>query len=168
MFTIFICMKDIIEYIKEDYSERTKHLDLTSECREIGGNSTSFKGLLSHVLGVTIPNSSKILLCHKCHNSKCSNPKHLYYGTPKENTQDQVENGTFIPVWERLVKKYGYEEACKRNSRQATAHLGGLANKGKVKSEEHKRKIAETIKNKHQKGEYDGVQLGRKKNAWVE
>ena len=147
MFTIFIFMKDITEYIKKSYTERTTHLDLESECIEIGGNSTSFKGLLSYVLGVTIPNSSKILLCHKCHNGKCSNPKHLYYGTPKENLEDQKENGTWMPVWERMVQKYGYDEACKLNSK-GNKSAGGLANKGKPKSEEHKKKIAASIKKK--------------------
>jgi len=147
VFTIFICMKDINEYIKESYTERIAHLDLESECVEIGGNSTAFKGLLSYVLGVTIPKSSKILLCHKCHNGKCSNPKHLYYGTPKENLEDQKENGTWIPVWERMVQKYGYEGACKINSKGNKA-AGGLANKGKPKSENHKKRIADAIKKK--------------------
>jgi hypothetical protein len=155
-------MQDINEYIKKPYTERTSHLKLETECREIGGNSTSFKGLLSHILEVTIPNSSKILLCHKCHNNKCSNPTHLYYGTPKENIKDQIENGTFMPVWDRMVQKYGYNEACKLNSKGNKA-AGGLANAGKPKSEEHKKKIAESIRNKHMTGDYDNVQLGRKK-----
>ena len=149
-------MEDINEYINKPYTERTSHLELDTECREIGGNSTTFKGLLSHILGVTIPSSSKILLCHKCHNGKCSNPKHLYYGTPKENMNDQKENGTFVGVWDRLVQKYGYEEACKRNSRPNTAYLGGLGNIGKTKSEEHKKKIAESIKRKYEEGNYTG------------
>jgi hypothetical protein len=157
-------MKDINEYIKESYSERTKHLDLSTECREVGGNSTAFKGLLSHELGVTIPSSSKILLCHKCHNGKCSNPKHLYYGTPKENIEDQKENGTWMSVWERSVKKYGYEEACARN-RFGNKAAGGSANKGKQKSEAHKAKIAESIKNKWRNSEYDSSKLGRKKSV---
>ena len=97
------------------------------------------------MLGVTIPSSSKILLCHKCHNGKCSNPKHLYYGTPKENIKDQIENGTFKTAWERMVEKYGYEEACKMNSK-GNKSAGGLANKGKPKSEEHKRRISEGLK----------------------
>ena len=147
MFTIFICMEDINEYIKKPYTERTKHLELETECREIGGNSTSFKGLLSHTLEVTIPSSSKILLCHKCHNGKCSNPKHLYYGTPKENIQDQIENGTWKPIWEKMVDKYGYEEACKMNSK-GNKSAGGLANKGKSKSAEHRKKISESLKKK--------------------
>ena len=149
-------MEDINEYINIPYTERISHLELNTECREIGGNSTAFKGLLSHILEVTIPSSSKILLCHKCHNGKCSNPKHLYYGTPKENINDQKENGTFVSVWDRLVQKYGYEEACKRNSRPEKAHLGGLGNTGKTKSEEHKKKIAESIKRKYEEGNYTG------------
>lgn len=140
-------MEDINEYIKKPYTERTKHLELETECREIGGNSTSFKGLLSHTLEVTIPSSSKILLCHKCHNGKCSNPKHLYYGTPKENIIDQRENGTFKTVWERMVEKHGYEEACKLNGK-GNKSAGGLANKGKPKSAEHKKKISESLKKK--------------------
>ena len=140
-------MEDINEYIKKPYTERTKHLELETECREIGGNSTSFKGLLSHTLEVTIPSSSKILLCHKCHNGKCSNPKHLYYGTPKENIQDQIENGTWKPIWEKMVDKYGYEEACKMNSK-GNKSAGGLANKGKSKSAEHRKKISESLKKK--------------------
>ena len=143
-------MEDINEYINRPYSERTSHLELETECREIGGNSTAFKGLLSHILGVTIPNSSNILLGHKCHNGKCSNPNHLYYGTPKENIIDQKENGTFISIWEKMVKKYGYEEACKRNSRPDKAHLGGMGNVGKTKSEEHKKKISESLKKRWQ------------------
>lgn len=145
-------MKDIVEYIKLPYFERISHLDLSTECREIGGNSTAFKGLLSQELGVTIPSGNKIMLCHKCHNSKCSNPKHLYYGTPKENIQDQIENGTFIPVWKRLVEKHGYEKACKLNAK-GNKSAGGSANKGRSKSEEHKKRISESIKNKYKQSQ---------------
>ena len=48
-----------------------------------------------------------------------------------------------------MVDKYGYEEACKKNSRVGNTY--GAGNKGKPKSEEHKRKIAEAIKAKHNK-----------------
>jgi hypothetical protein len=34
-------------------------------------------------------------ICHKCDNKECSNPEHLYIGTPKENAKD---------VWDRAVK----------------------------------------------------------------
>ena len=31
---------------------------------------------------------------HKCNNANCVNPKHLYWGTPRQNTHDQVVSGT--------------------------------------------------------------------------
>jgi hypothetical protein len=136
----------IIEnFIKLSREERRKHLDLTEQCCERGGNSTNHKGVLAQYLNTTIP-SGRILLCHSCHNSNCSNPKHLYWGTDKDNVKDARDNGTWKNPWDYAVEKYGYDEACRRN-----AHNGnkfGKGNKDKPKSEEHKLKIAEGMKGK--------------------
>ena len=137
------------------YDDRTSHLNLQTECREIGGNSTSFKGMLSHILNVTIPTGNKINLCHKCHNGKCSNPDHLYYGTSQENKKDYLDNGGKT-VWEHMVFKYGYIEACKMNSK-GDKSKGGKANKGKPKTAEHRKKISESIKLKHKKNKNSPV-----------
>lgn len=143
-------MLDITEFINRSREERRNHLDLEEPCCERGGNSTNHKGVLAQYLDTTIP-SGRILLCHACHNDKCSNPKHLYWGTDKENiTIDSKENGTWKSAWERSVEKYGLEEAKKRNAR-GNKSAGGKANKGKPKSEEHKKKIAEAIKRKYNK-----------------
>jgi len=137
-----------MNYLDKPKEERKQHLRLNTPCKERGGYSTMFRGLLADFLGTDIFIEKKIVLCHACHNAKCSNPEHLYWGSYKENIDDQIANGTWKSAWDRSVDKYGYEEACRRNSRGNKAS-GGKANKGKPKSEEHKRKIAEAIKSKY-------------------
>lgn len=136
------------EYLKLSREERTQHLNLKESCNERGGNSTMFRGLLADFLNTEIFIDKKVVLCHACHNSKCSNPRHLYWGTYRDNIDDQIANGTWKNIWERRVEKYGIDEAKAQNSR-GDKSKGGLANKGKPKSEEHKKKIAESIKRKH-------------------
>lgn len=135
-------MIDVTEFIKHSREERRKHLKLDEPCCERGGNSTNHKGVLAQYLGTTIP-SGRILLCHACNNGKCSNPRHLYWGTDKENIT--IDNPDFKSAWHRTVEKYGIEEAIRRNS-TGDKSAGGKANKGKQKSEEHKRKISESVK----------------------
>lgn len=142
-------MIDVFEFITRSREERRQHLQLDEACCERGGNSTNHKGVLAQFLNTSIP-SGRILLCHACHNAKCSNPKHLYWGTDHDNLAiDRVEQpGGFKTGWMHLVEKYGYEEACKRNSRKMKNNTNGSGNKGKPKSDEHKRKIAEALRKK--------------------
>lgn len=144
-------MKLIEEYILLTKEERQKHLALDAPCIERGGPqngglSSYCKGLMSHILDTTIPSGHKIHICHACNNEKCSNPVHLYWGTAKENRQDQIERGTSKSIFQRSVDKYGYEEACRINSRGKKNNTFGSGNKGKPKSEDQKRKISESIK----------------------
>jgi hypothetical protein len=143
-------MIDITEFIDRSREERRGHLQLDEACCERGGNSTNHKGVLAQYLNTTIPRG-RILLCHACHNAKCSNPRHLYWGTDKDNlTIDRAEQpGGWKTPWERRVEKYGYKEACAMNSK--VGNTNGSGNKGKPKSEEHKKKIAEAIKRKYNK-----------------
>ena len=133
----------IEEFIKLPREQRRTHLDLDEPCCERGGNSTHHKGVLAQYLDTTIP-SGRILLCHACHNAKCSNPRHLYWGTDKDNLAiDRAEQpGGWKTPFERSVEKYGYDEACQRNSRAKIGNTYGSGNKGKPKSEEHKKNIA--------------------------
>jgi len=121
------------EWILQDKQRRTSHLDLSEPCLERGGNSTVHKGVLAQYLNTNIPFKPKpwVDLCHACHNDKCSNPKHLYWGTRSENIQDAKENGTWVSFWDRTVEKYGYEEACRMNSRKLIGNTHGSGNKGK-------------------------------------
>ncbi len=88
-------MKRVEDLVTEQTKmERQSHMDLSEPCIERGGNSTNHKGVLAQYLDTNIPYGIKYPLCHGCHNGKCSNPKHLYWGTPKENVEDSIENGT--------------------------------------------------------------------------
>lgn len=144
-------MIDITEFINRSRDERRGHLQLDEPCCERGGNSTNHKGVLAQYLNTTIP-SGRILLCHACNNSKCSNPKHLYWGTDYDNIIiDGKAFGTHKNPFERRVEKYGYDNAVAMNSKVMSGNVNGAGNKGKPKSEEHKKKIAESIKRKYNK-----------------
>jgi hypothetical protein len=137
-------MKLIEEYIKQTKIERQAHIDLNDPCVQRGGPSNGglssyCKGLLAHLFDTTIPSGHKIHVCHACNNEKCSNPKHLYWGTAQENRLDQ---GDTKSTWERTVEKYGEEAARRLNSERQLGNKAGSGNKGKPKSEEHKKKIA--------------------------
>jgi len=137
---------DVDNYINKSLDIRQQHLNLKSPCNERGGTSTHHKGVLSQYLNTPIY-GKPCDLCHACHNAKCSNPEHLYWGTRKENTRDAINNGTFLTPWERLVEKHGYEKACKLQSK-GNPSKGGSANKGKSKSTRHKENISSSLKNK--------------------
>ena len=119
------------EWIKESRENRTKHLNLDEPCIIRGGNSTVHKGVLALYLDTNIPHKPKpwIDLCHACHNDKCSNPKHLYWGTRRENIEDSKNNGTWKNCWDRTVEKYGYDKACEMNKRLGNDY--GKSLKGK-------------------------------------
>ena len=135
------------EYLKLSQEERQIHLDKSLPCIERGGNSTNHRGVLAQFLDTPIFGRPADL-CHACHNDKCSNPKHLYWGTRTENIQDAKDNGTWKSAFERLVDKHGYERAVdivKENGSSGWSK-GGKANKGKPKTEDHKAKVSASLK----------------------
>lgn len=139
-------MIKVSEWINESREVRTIHLDLTDACIDRGGNSTVHRGVLAQYLDTDIP--SRVDLCHACHNDKCSNPKHLYWGTRKENVRDAIVNGTWPNQWEQQVAKYGLEEARRMRSVAALGNKGGAGNKGKSLSDEHKKNISMSLSRK--------------------
>jgi hypothetical protein len=117
--------KDITEYITLSQNERQRHLVLDEKCIEIGGYlSTFYVGLLAHYLKTTIPpKGSRVILCHACGNGKCSNPKHLYWGTDTENLIDRQKHGTYVSPYVLTVNKYG-EEKTKRMLKESASKGG--------------------------------------------
>lgn len=140
-------MLDAKESLKLPKSERQKHNDLFAPCLERGGTSTNHRGVLAQFLNTTIP-TGRIILAHACGNGKCSNPLHMYWATDRENiVEDGIKFGTYKKPWDRMVDKYGYDEACKMQAR-GNKSIGGKALKGKPKTEAHKKRISDAIKAK--------------------
>jgi hypothetical protein len=104
-------MIKIEEYILKTKVDRQAHLELSSLCEERGCNSTECKGLLAYILDTTVPSKHTIYLCHACNNDKCSNPFHLYWGTPTENFYDAKQAGSQHNIWEKSIAKHGEEKA---------------------------------------------------------
>ena len=138
-------MKNLYDYILLPREERQEHLDLTEACIERGGHGTEYRGVLAQYLDTTFPKNRIAVLAHACNNAKCSNPRHLYWGTYYENNiLDGRKFGTHKSVWESMVEKYGFKEACKMNSRKGNTH--GTGNKNIAKSEKHKKNLSESLK----------------------
>jgi hypothetical protein len=122
--------EDINEYMKRSRDERRAHLLLDEACIEIGGLSQFYRGLLAHYLRTTIGDAS-VYVCHACNNPKCSNPKHLYWGTPTDNIIDQKESGTWKSGYQKIVDKHGVEKAHEMLKQRASrgGKLGGGHNR---------------------------------------
>ena len=146
-------MKLVEDLLSLDKLTRQQHLKLNEPCLERGGDSVQHRGILAQFLDTNMPKGHKVHLCHACHNGKCSNPRHLYWGTPKENREDAIVAGNKT-IWQSMVEKYGLEEATKRQSSNAAKmndvlrSEGRLGNPGVPKSEEHRRNISEALKKK--------------------
>lgn len=138
--------------INNNLKKRQKHLNLSDKCIERGGTSTQHKGVLAQYLNTDIPDGvnisngkGRILLCHACENNKCSNPKHLYWGTDFDNIHDSMKSGTRLTIFEYSIKKHGIKKA-KDLLRKGNKAAGGYATKGITMSIFQKQKISDTLK----------------------
>ena len=116
--------EDIYIYINRPLAERQSHLDLDESCIELGGRcSTEYRALLAYELRTTIPKGmNKVYLCHACNNSSCCNPRHLYWGTPRENVLDMTK----LPSWKKaLLEGQKVRDKKKKNSRKSDREAKG-------------------------------------------
>lgn len=136
-------MEEIENYILRNREERQKHLRLDEPCDERGGMSSYCKALLAYYLDTSIPSGRKVHVCHACHNSKCSNVRHLYWGTPSENVADAIANGKPASPYHHAVQKYGVDEANRLQKRNGNQN--GKGNAGNTLSESHRRNISKGL-----------------------
>lgn len=67
-----------------------------------GGKESAHKASLRLYRGK--PTSSTEHVCHKCDNTLCVNPDHLYVGDATSNTEDKVKRGRLRVALEKLGK----------------------------------------------------------------
>jgi hypothetical protein len=58
-----------------------------------------------YLCNCTLPKEN--FICHRCDNKKCVNPKHLWSGTPKENTDDMIKKGRLVREKPKKHKQVG-------------------------------------------------------------
>lgn len=143
-------MINIREYIELSKDERQTHLDLSQEClldlcESEGSLHHVNRGRLSLLLDTTIPSGHDIQLCHACNNQRCSNPFHHYWGTAKENHQDQVDAGTYTSLKDRYIKRHGIE-AYEEHIKSAGSKGGKALKNRKPNSKEHNEAISVAVK----------------------
>lgn len=151
---------NLVDYMMQDRVHRRSHLRLDEDCIDIGGDSRLFRGLLAHHVKTTIDNK-KALVCHACHNPKCSNVNHLYWGTYSDNTQDSIENGTHVTIHERMKNKYTQKEIDSMMSKNGK--LGGIAGGGhnKLSDDIISSRIRDFNSDEHVRG-----RIGRLSEKW--
>src|SRR5271167_2751026 len=110
-------MENLKDYMMRSRQERQAHLDLTTPCDERGGSSGEFRGLLAYYVDTTLPvapHGRHSQLCHACHNGKCSNVKHLYWGTAHDNAIDyQLSKGEMLRIPVKRIPRHVLSKGAK-------------------------------------------------------
>ncbi len=69
--------------------------------RRHGKNITAHRSAYEAFVG---PIPAGALICHKCNNTLCCNPEHLYAGTYQNNADDMMAHGAYMAARPRRIK----------------------------------------------------------------
>lgn len=75
----------------------------------------------------SIPNGK--MICHKCNVACCVNPKHLYIGNHKSNTEDSINAGTFV---KSVILSNGEDNINAKLTNEKVIEIRKLYSKGNI------------------------------------
>lgn len=100
------------------------------------------QGILAHRLAWMLKNQQPIpvdkFVCHRCGNSICVNPHHLYLGTPQSNCEDMLRHGTAC---------IGSKSSAAKLTEGMVVEIRKLCNDGKIQLKEIARQYGITYSN---------------------
>ena len=122
------------DFILKPLEERQAHLDLSDPCDEFGCTHSDYRGVLAWFLNTTCDRMGRKdgICCHACGNRACGNPKHLYWGSQKENMADLRIHKPDLPqkraevIRDRYGDDYWKVMAKRRHSSVVERQLGKL------------------------------------------
>ena len=117
-----ICAEELVDTKSRSY--RMKHVNLNTPCivnekyvdkTKDRAYSPVYRKALAEFTNPTLPSGHEYHACHACNNGECINPEHIYWGTPKENSDDLVKYYNEIGDWKakKWITKRDIMKACR-------------------------------------------------------
>lgn len=138
--------RNVVERFWEKVSKRSE-----DECWEWKASKNTGYGQINTPHGIQLANRFSyelaygpipkgMYVCHHCDNRACVNPKHLFLGTPRDNTQDMLSKGRHI-----YITKHGAQNGNSKLTDEQVIQIREQARSGeKIRDLARKFNVSET------------------------